>query len=78
MNEKDRKRLSQLVNRLYYIEHKDEINAKRKKYKRQSWADRKDKKTEKIRRQTPEYKEKDKARRQTPEYKEKKKEGEKK
>ncbi len=40
--EEDKKRLKQLTNRLYYIEHKDEVNSKRKKYKRQSWADRKD------------------------------------
>lgn len=40
--EEDEKRLKQLTNRLYYIEHKDEVNSKRKKYKRQSWADRKD------------------------------------
>ena len=42
MSEEDNTRLSQLINRLYYIEHKDEVNANRKKYKRQAWADRKD------------------------------------
>jgi hypothetical protein len=72
--EEDKIRLSLLINRLYYIEHKDEVNANRKKYKRQAWEDRKDKETDKARRQTPEYKAKDKARRQTPEYKAKKKE----
>jgi hypothetical protein len=42
MSEEDKTRLSLLINRLYYIEHKDEVNANRKKYKRQAWADRKD------------------------------------
>lgn len=42
MSEEDKTRLSKLINRLYYIEHKTEINANRKKYKRQSWEDRKD------------------------------------
>lgn len=40
--ESDKTRLSKLINRLYYIEHKDVVNSNRKKYKRQAWADRKD------------------------------------
>jgi hypothetical protein len=42
MSEEDKTRLSLLINRLYYIENKDVVNANRKKYKRQVWADRKD------------------------------------
>lgn len=34
--------ISKLKNRLYYIEHKDEINKNRKKYKRQTWRERAD------------------------------------
>ena len=41
-DKEDKKRLAQLINRLYYIENKSVINSNRKKYKRQSWADRKD------------------------------------
>lgn len=29
-------------NRLYYITHKEQINKNRKKYKRQTWSERKD------------------------------------
>lgn len=42
METEDEKRLQQLKNRLYYIEHKDDINNKRKSYKRQPWSERKD------------------------------------
>jgi hypothetical protein len=42
MEAEDEKRLQQLKNRLYYIEHKDDINKKRKSYKRQPWSERKD------------------------------------
>jgi hypothetical protein len=38
----DEKRLQQLKNRLYYIEHKEEVNKNRKLYKRQAWSERKD------------------------------------
>ncbi len=41
-DKEDKKRLAQLINRLYYIENKSVINSNRKKYKRQAWADRKD------------------------------------
>lgn len=40
--EENKKRIAKLQMRLYYIEHKDKINQNRKKYKRQSWAERKD------------------------------------
>lgn len=38
----DEERLKYLKNRLYYIEHKDDVNSKRKSYKRQPWSERKD------------------------------------
>ncbi len=38
----DNKRLMKLQNRLYYINNKETINKNRKKYQRQTWADRKD------------------------------------
>ena len=31
-----------LWSKLYYINHKDEVNKKRKNYKRQTWAERAD------------------------------------
>lgn len=38
----DRKKIQNLQDKLYYIENKTEHNKKRKTYKRQAWADRKD------------------------------------
>ncbi len=38
----DRKKIENLQSKLYYIENKTEHNKKRKTYKRQAWADRKD------------------------------------
>ena len=38
----DRKKIGNLQSKLYYIENKTEHNKKRKTYKRQAWADRKD------------------------------------
>jgi hypothetical protein len=40
--EENKKRITKLQMRLYYIQHKDEINQNRKKYRRQPWAERKD------------------------------------
>jgi len=40
--QKNRKRISNLKNKLYYIKNKETINQKRKEYKRQSWENRKD------------------------------------
>ena len=40
--EEDKTRLKKLINRLYYINHKDVINANRKKYKLKAWTDRAD------------------------------------
>jgi hypothetical protein len=34
--------IQRLQNRLYYITHKDEVNKKRKNYKRQPWSERAD------------------------------------
>ncbi len=36
------KTIQQLQSQLYYITHKDELNQKRKSYKRQSWTQRAD------------------------------------
>jgi hypothetical protein len=58
-----KKRIGNLQSKLYYIKNKEEHNKKRKNYKRQAWEDRKDKETDKTRRQTPEYKAKEKTRR---------------
>jgi hypothetical protein len=40
--QQNRKRISNLKNKLYYIKNKETINQKRKEYKRQSWENRKD------------------------------------
>ena len=38
----DEERLKYLKNKLYYILHKEEVNKKRRVYKRQPWSERKD------------------------------------
>ncbi len=38
----DEERMKHLKNKLYYILHKEDVNQKRKLYKRQPWSERKD------------------------------------
>jgi len=40
--EENKKQITKLQMKLYYIEHRTTVNKNRKKYKRQSWDERKD------------------------------------